>query len=112
MLINYIELAGENHPICFSAFAMEMIEDQFGGMKEWSEQIQSGKIKVYNTSIDIFLQAGMERMITEGRECPPPIKGKASALLGMEELKAAMEKIMECVSADAERTVEVRSKNA
>ena len=112
MLINYIELAGEEHPICFSAEAMEMIEDEFGGMQEWSEKLQSGTVvKTYNKTIEIFLNAGRDRMITEGKECPPPLKGKVSSLMGMDDLQAAMGKVMECVSADSERTVEVRSKN-
>ena len=111
MKTSYIKLGEAEYPVCFSADAIEAIEEAFGGYQKWLEQLQSGSVKVYNKTIQIFVDAGLEYCKTAGRDCPPPLKGRPSAIVGLDDLPGIMDTILKCVHDDSERTVEVRSKN-
>ena len=111
MKLSYLTIGEEKYPICFSSATIEDIQDEFGGLTEWQEALQTGKLKVYTKTIEIFMNAGREYCITSGIECPPPLTGRISARIDMEGIQDCMAKVMECMAKDSERSVEVRSKN-
>lgn len=110
MKISYVELAGEKHPVCFSLSAIEELEDEFGSLSEMRERLKEGKVKAINKVLAIILRAGRTYCTGIGEECPPPLKCRPGDLIGVNDT-GIISDIFSAMTADMNRSVEVKSKN-
>ena len=62
MRVSYIELLGEQHPMCFSLSASEVMSSKFGSLERMQEDLQSGDLARVARAVDevlaILLRAG------------------------------------------------------
>lgn len=112
MNIHYINIAGTDYPACFSGAAIEDIIAAFGGMDAMSEKLLANDIGVVGKMLEILIGAGIEYCDLMGQEHPKKPKGRLTALMSINEMKEITEQIVKVMTEDAERSVEVRSKNA
>jgi hypothetical protein len=91
--------------------ATEDIINAFGGMEKMSEGLIDHDISTVGTMLDILIKAGCEYCDLMGEEHPKLPKGRLTALLSVNETAEIVGQIMTIMTEDAERTVEVRSKN-
>ena len=112
MNIHYITIAGTDYPVCFSGAAVEDIVAAFGGLDVMSEKMLARDVGCIGKMLDILIGAGIEYCDLMGQEHPKKPKGRITALMSIAELKDVTDKIMEAISEDSDRSVEVRSKNA
>ena len=111
MKLSYVQLGGEKHPVCFSLSAIEAIEDEFGSLDTMREDLAKGSVKAINSVLEIMIDAGRAYCIGMGMDCPPKLKCRPADLIDVTDTNV-VEEIFAVMSGDAERTVEVRSKNA
>lgn len=112
MKVNYVELAGEKRPICFSVSAAEDIAEAFGGMDAMSKGLIKGDVKSISKVLEILLEAGQKYCAAMEIDCPAPLKCRPADILDINEASEIVNSIFETIKNDTERTVEVRSKNA
>lgn len=112
MNIHYITIAGTDFPACFSGAAVEDIVAAFGGMDAMTEKLLANDIGVVGKMLEILIGAGIEYCDLMGQEHPKKPKGRLTALMSINEMKDITEQIVKVMTEDAERSVEVRSKNA
>ena len=116
MKVNYIELLGENHPLCFSLAAMEEICDAFGSVDGMTAAISSEnfgvKLKAVDTVMDILMRAGRKYCEVAGLDMPErPLPCRAADVIDVSD-PSAITAIFGAIKTDTERTVEAKSKNA
>lgn len=91
--------------------ATEDIVAAFGGMTEMSNGLLANDITVIGKMLDILVNAGIEYCELMGKEHPKKPKGRMTALLSVKEMQDIVGQITAVMTEDAERTVEVHSKN-
>ena len=114
MNINYIELRGEKHPLCYNLYAIERICDEFGDIEAMSRMVSSDKqtdqIRAVSKLLKILMEGGREYCREMGMELPKEVKNP-SALIDIaspETIKA----VFGAINGNSARTVEATSKNA
>lgn len=107
MKISYVELAGTNHPVCFSLSAIEDIEDEFGSLEGMKTALTSGKVKAINRVLEIILRAGRAYCDGIGEDCPPPLRCRPGDLIGARDTEIITE-ILRAMRDDSDRAVEVK----
>lgn len=112
MNIHYIKIAGIEFPACFSGAAVEDIVAAFGGMNAMTEKLLAQDIGVVGKMLDILIGAGIEYCELMGQEHPKKPKCRLTALMSVGEMKDITDQLMKVMTEDADRSVEVRSKNA
>lgn len=110
MKLGHINLAGEEHPVCFSLSAIEDIEDEFGSLDAMREKLTSGSTKAINRVLEIMLRAGRAYCVGMGIDCPPALKCRPGDLIDVRD-GGIIRDIFAVISGDSERTVEVQAKN-
>lgn len=114
MKVNYIELLGAKHPLCYSLSAMEELCDVFGSLDAMFEEITNDNIgkqvKALNTMLGVLMKAGRIYAEAIGEELPPKLKCKPSDLIDMRDPEA-VKAILGVISDDSKREVEAQSKN-
>lgn len=115
MRISYIELARERHPLCFSLSAIEEISSEWGDISGMSKAISdesnlSAKLKAINKLLEILIAAGRRYGETVGMELPPKLKCRPGDLIDITD-SDALGTIFAAITNDAERDVEIVSKN-
>lgn len=115
MRVNYITLKGEKHPLCFSLSAVEAIIEAFGSLDAMTEAIRGddvlAKLRATNKTLEIMMDAGRHYCAEMGIDMPPAIKCRPGDLIDITDGEA-VRAIFSTISADNERTVEAKSKNA
>lgn len=112
MRVTYINLLGEEHPLCFSFSAIEEITDKFGGMSEMQEVLFSddlGKqMKAVGQLLAILLKAGRRHAKLVGLPLPKEIEGDITDLLGVSEVATALTKVVETTSNDSSQEIDAK----
>lgn len=111
MDVHYLKINGVEYPACFSMAATEDIVKEFGGMEAMSSSLIERDVTTVGTMLRILISAGIEFCELTGREHPQLPKGRLTAMLSVKETEEIVKQIFELMTADAERTVEVQSKN-
>lgn len=116
MRINYIELLGEKHPLCFSLAATEAICEEFGSTEAMTEAISSDnmalKLRAVDKVLDILLRAGRKYCEVAGLDMPEkPLPCRAADVIDISD-PSAIATIFGAIKTDTERTIEAKSKNA
>ena len=91
--------------------ATEDIVAAFGGMEEMSNGLLNNDVTVIGKMLTILINAGIEYCEVMGQEHPKKPKGRITALLSIQEMSELVSEITAIMTEDAERTVEVNSKN-
>ena len=114
MKVTYINLLGEEHPMCFSLSAIEEISDTFGSVDAMSEAVESDnvalKLSAVSKLLNILIKAGRRYGALVGMELPKEIKGNVGDLIDISDPEA-ISKVFEAIANDSEREIEVKSKN-
>ena len=114
MRVTYIELLGQQHPLCFSLAASEAMDEAFGGLDKMQEELQSGSIcrvaKATDKVLTILLKAGRIYASARGEELPDKLPCRPADLIDASS-KKAIYAIFSVISSDTEREVETASKN-
>lgn len=109
MRVNYIELLGEKHPLCFSLAASEELSEQFGDLNKMSGELTSKDAKRVAQAVDkvlnALLKAGRIYASAMGHELPKPIPCRPADLLDVRDSNS-MKVIMEAMTADTKREVQ------
>ena len=111
MDIHYLKINGVDYPACFSMAATEDIVKEFGGMDAMSSALIERDVTTVGAMLRILISAGIEFCELTGKEHPEMPKGRLTALLGVQETADIVKDIFDLMTADAEREVEVQSKN-
>lgn len=115
MILHYIELAGAQHPMCFSLDTSVAIETEFGSLEAMGELVTSQdlrtKIQAINSVLEILLASGRTYAVANGLDVPPPLTCRPVALIGVHD-SGVVDCIFACILGDSERTVEASIKNA
>lgn len=89
MKVHYVELLGEQHPLCFSFSAAAALDKHFGGLENMTDAMLSGDIKKRAEAMDVALTEMMRagRIYAEamGEPLPRPIPCKPTDLLSARE---------------------------
>lgn len=116
MRLNYIELAGQMHPLCFSLAASERISDEFGSLENMQkmmmdESVSEGdRIRTIDRVLTIMMDAGRIYASAMGEQLPPKLPCRPADLIDPVDPKTLMT-LTSTMSADTERTVEIAAKN-
>lgn len=109
MRVNYIELLGEKHPLCFSLAASEELSEQFGDLSKMGAELTSKDAKRVARAVDkvlnALLKAGRIYASAMGHELPKPIPCRPADLLDVRDSNA-MEAIMKAMTADTKQEVQ------
>ena len=117
MKVNYINILGEKHPLCFSLSATEEICERFGDTDGMMSAISSAnpgeKVKAIDAVLDILLKAGRRYCAVAGLEMPEhPLPCRPADAIDMTDPEAISE-IFSTISGDTQRTVVAKApKNA
>lgn len=110
MKTTFINLLGEEHPLCFSLSAVNEINDEFGSLSAMDYNNLSHLSKL----LTILLKAGRRYYKASGREdeLPKEIKGDVFDLMDATD-PDSIAAIFAAINSDSEREVEARPpKNA
>lgn len=107
MRVSYVLLGGEKRPVCFSLSAVEELEDKYGSLDAMREELVKGSVKAINTVLEIMLRAGQNYCEAMGMDCPAPLKCRPGDLIDVSD-SSVVNDIFSAMSADSERTVEVK----
>lgn len=114
MKVTYIELLGQDHPLCFSLAASEKILEQFDSLEDMSEAVTgkdlAKKVHAIDTVLQILMQAGRIYVHALGETLPPELPCRPSDVIDIREPKA-VQAIFEAMTAGVKRTVEIEQKN-
>lgn len=114
MRVSYIELLGEQHPMCFSLAASEELSTEFGGLDRMQEALASGDIarvaKAVDTVLDCLLKAGRIYVSATGGELPKELPCRPADLIDVTD-GTAVRAIFTAISNDTSREVEAKTKN-
>ena len=114
MNIHYLELAGNRYPMCYSASAAIMLDEQFGGVENISKKLNQkasvGEVAKTVVGIaDVLVRAGMEYSRLVGLETPAVLQGSIGNLISMDDTDT-VRSIMAVIMGDSKREVEVEEK--
>lgn len=116
MKITYIELLGEQHPMCFSLAASEALAEKFGGLENMDKALSGGDIrataKAVDTILAVLLKAGRTYVAAMGGELPPEIPCRPADLIDVADGAEAIKSMFSAIKNDTAREVEAKSKNA
>lgn len=116
MKITYIELAGKQHPLCFSLAVSEKLDEAFGGLENMQEELDSRNIARISKAIDVvlsaLLDAGRIYLTACGEEdkLPPRLACRPADLLDVRD-NSVIKTVMAAIQGDSAREVEVVTKN-
>lgn len=121
MELVYINLAGRDHPLCYSWRASKQIREKFGSMDAMSDALhgkgEKGEMKIaasadaINFVLKVLLEAGRIAAKEMGIDVPERITAEPIDLIhGMD--ASPIQKIYETITAHSRRTVEAVAKNA
>ena len=115
MRVSYIELLGEQHPLCFSLAASEELSEKFGSLEKMQKEMVSKDIskvaKAFDTILTILLKAGRIYVSATGGKLPAELPCRPADLIDVTD-REAVRSIFTVISADTARTVETKTKNA
>lgn len=116
MRISYIELLGEQHPMCFSLSASEAMSSKFGSLERMQEDLQSGDLARVARAVDevlaILLRAGRTYVAAIGGDLPKELPCRPADLIDVTD-GSAIKAIFATIRNDTNRTVETKpTKNA
>lgn len=111
MNISYIELRGDQHPLCYNLYAIEQICEEFGGLDKMQEAMDGGNQAVaVGKVLKILLASGRAYCEEMGIDLPKAVKNP-SALIDItapETVKA----VFSAITSGKKTDVEVQTKNA
>lgn len=115
MRVTTIELAGHEHPLCFSLSATEALIEEYGSLEAMSEALDgadtAAQIRAVDTVLSILLDAGRRYYETMGYELPPALTGRPGDVIDVTD-PSAIATIFKAIRTDTERKVEAApSKN-
>ena len=115
MRVSYIELLGEQHPMCFSLAASEELSEKFGSLEKMQKEMGSKDIskiaKAFDTILTVLLKAGRIYVSAAGGELPKELPCRPADLIDVTDGEA-VKAIFTAISADTSREVEAKGKNA
>lgn len=116
MRIDYIELLGTKHPVCFSLSAAREIGEHYGGMDKLDASIKDGDVSKLAEAVDVItealLKAGRIYDKMRGVELPPKLECRASDIIDVTDADMIAQ-IFSVLQTDSKREVEAEtSKNA
>ena len=115
MRVSYIELLGEQHPMCFSLTASEELSSEFGGLEKMQNALESRDIAQVAKAVDkvlaCLLKAGRIYVGATGGQLPAELPCRPADLIDVTDGEA-VRAIFTAISADTARTVETKTKNA
>lgn len=114
MKVSYIELLGEQHPMCFSLAASEELSAKFGGLEKMENALASKDIAqvahAVDTVLDCLLKAGRIYVTAAGGELPAELPCRPADLIDVTD-GSAVKAIFTAIATDTARTVETKVKN-
>ncbi len=114
MKLTYIELRGEQHPLCYNLYAIEEMCDEFGDLDAMSAKMNSKKkgeqISAIAKVLEILLDGGREYCKEMGIEIPPRVNNPAALIDATS--PEAVRAIFTAIKNDKQTEIEVASKNA
>lgn len=115
MRVTTIELAGHEHPLCFSLSATEALIEEYGSLDQMVETLDGSdtvaQIRAVDTVLSILLDAGRRYYETMGFDLPPALNGRPGDVIDITD-PSAVQAIFATMKKDAERKVEAApSKN-
>lgn len=109
MRMSYIQLLGEQHPLCLSLTAYEQIDDRFGSFDAMCDKLTGdnpGEIaRTVNDVLEILLRAGRVYGSAMGMELPEKLPCKPADVIDVTEGRA-VQSIFQAMRGDVKRTVE------
>lgn len=115
MRVSYIELLGQQYPMCFSLTASQELSDKFGGLGAMGEALSSKDIGelagAVNAILEILLKAGRIYATAAGLDIPPELKCKPGDLIDVTD-GSAVQSIFQTIKSDTEREVETKNVEA
>ena len=114
MRVSYIELLGEQHPMCFSLAASEELSAEFGGLEKMQNALESRDIAQVANAVDkvlsCLLKAGRTYVGATGGKPPAELPCRPADLIDVTDGEA-VKAIFTAISNDTSRTVETKGKN-
>ena len=116
MKLNYIELLGEKHPLCFSQYAAEQFCELFGdieGMQRaLTDQDVLHQLRAVKNVLSVLLDAGRRYCALAGLDMPEKsLVGHVEDVIDVSNPEV-VRNIFETITGDSERTLEAEAKNA
>lgn len=113
MKVQYIELLGERHPLCFSMTAAKEITEDFGSFEEMANQIMSDNVSIRRDAatraITVLLRAGRAYARARGDELPKEITCPVADIIGPETVPLVT-LILTVIQGDSKREVATEDK--
>ena len=114
MKVSYIELLGEQHPMCFSLAASEELSAKFGGLEKMENALASKDIAqvahAVGEVLDCLLKAGRIYVSAAGGELPAELPCRPADLIDVTD-GSAVKAIFTAIATDTARMVETKVKN-
>lgn len=113
MKITYIELKGNQHPLCYNLYAIEEICDEFGSPEDMADKMNSGnrseQLRTITKVLKILMDGGRAYCKEMGIELPEKIENPAALIDATS--PEAVQAIFSAIKRDKETEIEVISKN-
>ena len=115
MRVTYIELLGQQYPMCLSLTAVEELSEKFGDLDKMSKALTSGDIakiaRAANDVVEILTRAGRVYCTAMGQQVPPELPCRPADAIDITD-GTAIRAIMATIRNDTKREVETKPKNA
>lgn len=114
MRITYVELLGEQYPLCFSLAASEKLSEIFGSLDNITKELDKGdvasQVKVVDAVLSVLMEAGQTYCKMAHIDCPPPLTCRPADVIDISD-PSAVSAIFAAITSGNKREVEAETKN-